>query len=165
MRTSHLLILLTLLSSCNTNKYNTWSIINFTDEFGEKQSSAIGYEAFFRGKMENNISGNDDLTINVQIEDTTVRMIFYEYNKNIITQLPENEFVNARIKLSNNEIKDIQMFCYQNRLFDAQKGELLKLILSQNKPVKIFINLYQINTKYNFEIDPIGLKNILKMKR
>jgi hypothetical protein len=137
------------------------------DEFGDviPGKSAIG--ADIQGTMSNSATSNAPLIVRIQLEDSSMYTSFYEYGREPQAKLPENEFITIKIKLANGDVSQLKLFLFQNYLTDSHK-DFFNLLMSQSSPIKVIVDLSTVSsyesTIYNFEIDPTGLKNILKSK-
>jgi hypothetical protein len=147
---------------------SAWQVVKVKDEFGDIVQGKSTIAADFKGKMSNSIISDADLTVTMQIlADSTIVGIFYEYNKKPQAKLPETQYITAKIKLADGEVTKVKMLLFHNMMWDNDK-KLFKLLMTQSSPIKVIVDLSDISqyetTIYNFEIDPSGLKDLLKKK-
>lgn len=146
-----------------------WKIDDVKDEFGDIVQGNSIIVADFKGKMANSATADADLTVRIEVlADSTISTKFYEYGREPQATLPETVNVDTRIKLANGEVVTVQQLLFQDMMVDKDK-KLLNLLLSQSGPVKVIVDLNTLrrnseNIVYNFEIDPIGLKDVLSGK-
>lgn len=151
-------------SEKETNK-SVWQKVGVKDEFGDIIEGESSIMANFEGTMSNTAVSNEDLTVAMQVvEDSTIYSSFYEYSREPQAQLPDSKYLTIKVKVSNGEVLEVEQFLYGNMMIDNDK-ELLKILLSQDKPVKVIADISRAdkyaNGVYNFEIDPNGLKDVL----
>lgn len=151
----------------NKKTESAWQVFQVKDEFGDivEGKSTIGAE--FKGTMSNSAVSGADLTVRMQVQDSTIYSIFYEYSREPQAKLPESKHLTIKVKVSSGEVLEVKQLLYKNMMVDSRK-ELLKILLSQDKPVKIIADISLVdkyaNDVYNFEIDPSGLKEVLNNK-
>lgn len=154
-------------SNKEVNKTNesAWKALQVKDEFGDIIDGESTIAADFKGTMSNSAVSGADLTVRMQVEDSTIYSIFYEYSREPQAQLPDSKFLTIKVKVSNGEVLEAKQFLYGNMMVDSDK-ELLKILLNQDEPVKVIADISRAdeyaNGVYNFEIDPNGLKEVLK---
>jgi hypothetical protein len=165
-------LVLLFITSCSNNKdtkvkdnnENKWQTVKVTDEFGDIIEGELTLSAQFKGTFSNSAVEGERLTVNIQVIDSTFYTTFYEYNNPPMAELPSFEYVYLKIKIDNGEVVEARQLLYNNAMLDSDK-ELLNILLEQKKPVKVIMDLSEVNeysrTKYNFEIDPKGLKESL----
>ena len=144
---------------------SAWQVVQVKDEFGDIVEGKSTIAADFEGTMSNSAVSDADLTVRMQIQDSTIYSIFYEYSREPQAQLPASKFLTIKVKVSSGEVLEAKQFLYNNMMVDSDK-ELLNILLSQDKPVKVIADISRAdkyaNGVYNFEIDPNGLKEVLK---
>jgi hypothetical protein len=160
-----------ILTSCGsgtekkTENESAWQILQVKDEFGDIVEGKSTIAADFEGTMSNSAVSGAELTVRMQVEDSTIYSTFYEYSREPQAQLPDSKFLTIKVKVSNGEVLEAKQFLYGNMMVDSDK-ELLKILLSQDKPVKVIADISRAdkyaNGIYNFDIDPSGLKEVLK---
>jgi hypothetical protein len=175
-KASNLFFAIVILISCSDSKENKktkevnnkdiqWQMSKVQDEFGDVIEGKSTLSAEFKGTFSNSAVTNQNLTVSMQISDSTIYTTFYEYNKPPKAELPQSQYSFLKIKTDNGEIIEVRQFLYNNAMLDMDK-ELLLLLLKQKKPIKVIMDFSEINkysrTKYNFEIDPNGLKEFFK---
>jgi ribosome-binding protein aMBF1 (putative translation factor) len=149
----------------NKGNESAWQVSQVKDEFGDIVEDKSTIAADFKGTMSNSAVSGEDLTVRMQVEDSTIYSIFYEYSREPQAQLPDSKFLTIKVKVSSGEVLEAKQFLYGNMMIDNDK-ELLKILLSQDKPVKVIADISladkYANGLYNFVIDPSGLKEVLK---
>lgn len=152
-------------SEVESNNESAWQLMQIKDDFGDIIEGKSNIVADFEGTMSNSAVSGANLTVRMQVEDSTLYSIFYEYSRKPQAQLPDSRFLTIKVKLSNGEVLEAKQFLYGNIMVDSDK-ELLKILLSQDKPVKVIADISlvdkYVNSVYNFEIDPNGLMEVLK---
>ncbi|MCP4551476.1 MAG: hypothetical protein GY834_05450 [Bacteroidetes bacterium] len=146
----------------NIDKKSAWEIVDVVDEFGDKidgESSIIG---LFEGKMSNSATTDSKLTIKMQVQDSSIYTIFYEYGEHQ-SQLEDYKYLQLKVKTENGEVIKIKQLLFRNMMVDSD-GELLNLILAQESPLKMIadfsaVSKYESNV-FSFEIDPKGLNEL-----
>lgn len=106
------------------------------------------------------------LKVKIQLEDSTLYMIFFENQSNTISNLPSNKSISLRVQTIDKNIKNINQYLDNNYIIDSNK-ELLNLLLSQKSEIKIIVDLTileenQMDKKFYFTINPIGLVNSMQ---
>jgi len=144
---------------------SAWQVVQVKDEFGdiiEAESALVGT---FKGTMSNSATSDAGLTVKMQILDSKIYSTFYKYNRKTKAQLPDSKFMKIKIKVSSGEVLEAEQFLYGNMMVDSDK-ELLNILLSQDKEVKVIADISNANKYsneiYKFVIDPNGLKEVLK---
>jgi hypothetical protein len=145
---------------------SAWVESPVVDEFGDIIEGESIITSSSQGKFSNSATSDSDLTVNMQIVDGSIYAVFYEYNSAPQAHLPENEFINVKAKVESGEIVKVQQFLYNHIMCDTE-GELTSLVLNQSSPLKVIVDLSTIDkysyTTYQFEIDPSGLSQLLKL--
>ena len=144
---------------------SAWKAMQVKDEFGDIVEGKSIIAADFSGKMKNSATSDADLRASLQIQDSIIYTMFYEYSGENQARLPESEFVKIKVKVSSGEVLEVNQFLYGNYMQDTDK-ELLRILLEQEEPVKVIVDLSLadkfFNGIYNYEIDPNGLKEIVR---
>jgi len=144
---------------------SSWKVLNVKDEFGDIVDGKSTVVADFKGTMTNSAVADAELTARIQLQDSTLYTYFYEYNTPPQAQLDNKKFLTLKIKLANGEVLEAKQFLFNNMVVDQDKV-LLEILLNQNQPIKVIADMSQVNkyskTIYKFEIDPKGLKEVLK---
>jgi hypothetical protein len=145
---------------------SAWVESPVVDEFGDIIEGESIITSSSQGKFSNSATSDSDLTVNMQIVDGSIYAVFYEYNSAPQAHLPENAFINVKAKVESGEIVKVQQFLYNHIMCDTE-GELTSLVLNQSSPLKVIVDLSTIDkysyTTYQFEIDPSGLSQLLKL--
>jgi hypothetical protein len=144
-----------------------WKILEVKDKFGDKVKGESVIAGDFSGKGSNGLTPETDILIRVQIRDSTIAIAFSENNGRRQAILPENQFMNVDIKLSNGKLISAKVFLSQNMMWDdSDTRALYQLLMSEKDPFKVNVDLGRASeytkTIYNFEINPKGLKNLLQ---
>jgi hypothetical protein len=143
-----------------------WRIVEIKDNAGKVVPGKSAIMATIKGRMSNSTSPDAELTVKMQIQDSVIVTLFYEYKTQSEAKLPESGFFNATVKLSDGKLTKAKQLFYKNMMVDDDK-DLFYLLLSQKSPVKMEVNLSRFNkrenTIYNYEIDPAGLGDLLKV--
>ena len=144
---------------------SSWEVLNVKDEFGDIVDGKSSVVADFKGTMTNSAVADAELTARIQLQDSTLYTSFYEYNKPPQAQLDNSKYLTLKIKVANGEVVEAKQFLYDNMMVDLDKV-LLDILLNQNQPIKVIADMSQLNkyskTIYKFEIDPKGLKEVMK---
>lgn len=139
-----------------------WRVAGSVDEFGDKVEGEANVTAKFKGQMSNSATTSSEMEVEVIISDMMLLGI-YEYGRSLAS-LPSNEFFAIKVKMENDSTDFVRVFSTNNVLVDAD-GDLMEKLLNQKKPLKVSVDLSRANqylsSKYNFEIDPNGLSDII----
>ncbi|MFT6002387.1 MAG: hypothetical protein ACI95T_001148 [Flavobacteriales bacterium] len=146
-------------------KKGFWEPVKIVDEFGEEVEGKSAIVGMFEGKMSNSATTNSDIKIEVQIgTDNNSFITFYEYGDRK-GNLPDRKLFKIKIKKEDGSTEFIEQFSMNNMMADT-KGLLIEKVLAQETPLKINVDLKRASkyesTVYNFEINPKGLKELLK---
>jgi hypothetical protein len=145
-----------------------WHIVEIRDNAGKVVPGKSAIMATIKGRMSNNSTPDAELTVKMQIQDSTIVTQFYEYKNQLEARLPDKGFFSAVIKLSDGRLTKAKQFFYKNMMVDDDK-DLFFLLLSQKNPIKIIVELgrfnKQENSVYSYEIDPAGLADLLKKNK
>lgn len=161
-----------ILNSCGSgtekntdSNSSSWQVVQVKDEFGDIVKGESSVSADFRGTMSNSAVVDAALTVRMQIADSTIYSVFHEYDGKTKAQLPNSKYLTIKVKVSGGEVLEVKQFLYKNMMVDNDK-ELLKILLSQNKPVKVIADISMADKYssgvYIFEVDPNGLKEVVK---
>ena len=88
-----------ILASCKneTEKYiinkkeSSWQVVQVKDKFGDIVENESAIAAQFKGTMTNSTIADASLTVLMQIKDSTIFTIFYEYNNEPQAELPDSK--------------------------------------------------------------------------
>lgn len=143
---------------------SAWKVGNVTDEFGDVIKDKSVIMADFPGKMSNSAIENAELIVKMQIQDSTLFTVFYEYGKSPQARLPKGK-ISIKLKMFNGDVLNVKQYLYENMMVDDNNA-LMKIILAQDKPFKAIVNLKDVDNFYNgvysYEISPAGLKGLIK---
>jgi ribosome-binding protein aMBF1 (putative translation factor) len=149
----------------NSKKESAWKVTQIKDEFGDIVEGKSTIAAAFEGTMSNSAVSDEDLTVRMQVQDSTIYSLFYEYGREPQSQLPDSKYLTIKVKVSSGEVLEAKQFLYKNMMLDTDK-ELLNILLNQDKPVKVIADISRADKYssgvYLFEIDPSGLKEAIK---
>jgi hypothetical protein len=171
-KTTHLILAIVIaitITSCTNDAGSktkpVWQIEQLKDEFGDKVEGETAIVANFNGKMYNSAVSGANLTVRMTLYDSLFFTDFFEYSTPPSAYLSDSDNVIIDLKLSNGEKIEVKQFLRKNLMCDFE-NELFDIILSQNKPIKVIVDLSKANefsnATYYFEIDPTGLKDLLK---
>jgi hypothetical protein len=154
---------------------SAWEKVDVVDEFGDIKKNEFAIIGKFNGKFSNSIATDAELIVKMQVADSSIFTMFYEYGREPKAELPNNKFVNIKVKLNNGVIKELNMFLMDNLMTDGNKKTgLSNLIRTERKPFKVIVDLKNVldggfkydgehkDKSYVFEIDPRGFNEIVK---
>lgn len=124
--------------------------------------------ADFNGKFSNDATEGAELRVHMQIQDSTVITIFYEYKNRKQAVLPQNKYVNAIFKSSKGELADVKQILYNNMMVDTDQN-MYDFLLSMKEPQEMRVEM-QVADKNNHSvyiatIDTAGLFEALNKSR
>ncbi|PKP35576.1 MAG: hypothetical protein CVU00_01620 [Bacteroidetes bacterium HGW-Bacteroidetes-17] len=141
-----------------------WKKVYALDEFGDKIESKYTLNVQFMGTMTNSLETGSNITVKMQIKDSIIYTIFYDYS-DLEDELPNGKSVNLKVKIENGEVLQVRQYFTNNRMIDKDKV-LLKLLLAQEVPLKVIADLSMADsdasTVYKYNISTAGLKDLLK---
>jgi len=141
-----------------------WKKIYALDEFGDKIESKYTLNAQFAGTMTNSVETGSSLNIKMQIKDSIIYAMFYDYS-DLEDELPNGKSLNLKVKIENGEVLQVKQYFSNNRMIDKDKT-LLKLMLAQETPLKVIADMSKVNsyesTVYRYDISTAGIKDLLK---
>lgn len=141
----------------------SWQVRKIVDEFGDEVKGKSTIVGDFEGKMSNSAVSDAKLIARLQVQDSSIYTMFYEYGNSPQATLPKGE-ISIKIKLFNGDVLNVKQYLYENMMVDNDK-ELFKILTTQDKPVKAVVDLSRAkgysNEVYSYEIDPAGLKGLL----
>lgn len=141
-----------------------WKKVYALDEFGDKIESKYTLNAQFAGTMTNSVETGSSLNIKMQIKDSIIYAMFYDYS-DLEDELPNGKSLNLKVKIENGEVLQVKQYFSNNRMIDKDKT-LLKLMLAQETPLKVIADMSKVNsyesTVYRYDISTAGIKDLLK---
>jgi len=141
-----------------------WKKIHALDEFGDKIESKYTLNVQFKGTMTNSVETGSNITVKMQIKDSLIYTMFYDYS-DLEDELPNGNSINLKVKIENGEVLQVKQYFSNNRMIDKDKV-LLKLLLAQEVPLKVIADLgmadSDASTVYRYDISTAGLKDLLK---
>lgn len=156
-----ILILSVFLFGCNTEQAEvesaTWEAVPITDEFGEVKEGGSAIVGIFEGTMSDPSTESATLKVKILVQGETVSISLLEHGIQKAT-FKESSSLTLDLK-TEEEVKSIDLFYFKGHIFEKEEGQIMEVLNNESNPIKALIK--QGQTKYLFEIDPTGLKELL----
>lgn len=156
-----ILILSVFVFGCNTEQAEvesaTWEAVPITDELGEVKEGESAIAGVFEGTMSDPSTESATLKVKILVQGETVSISLIE-NGNQKAVFPESSSLSLDLKVKE-EVKKIDLFYFKGHIFEKEEGQIMGVLNNESEPIKALIK--QGQTKYLFEIDPTGLKELL----
>ena len=141
-----------------------WKKVYALDEFGDKIENKYTLNAKFSGTMTNSVETGSNLSIKMQIKDSIIYAMFYDYS-DLEDELPNGKTINLKVKIESGEVLEVKQYFSNNRMIDRDKT-LLKLMLAQETPIKVIADMSKVDsyesTVCRYDISTAGIKDLLK---
>ena len=156
-----ILILSVFVFGCNTEQAEvesaTWEAVPVTNEFGEEKEGELAIVGVFKGTMTDPIRGNAPLKAKILVQGDVISINLLEHGIQKAT-FRESSSLSLDLK-AGEEVKSIDLFYFKGHIFEKGEGQIMEVLNNESEPIKALIK--QGQTKYLFEIDPTGLKELL----
>lgn len=156
-----ILILSVFVFGCNTKqteiKNATWEAIPITDEFGEVKEGGSAIVGVFEGTMSDPSTESAPLKAKILVQGETVSIsLIKDGNQKAV--FPESSSLSLDLK-AKEEVNKIDLLYFKGHIFEKEEGQIMEILNNESEPIKALIK--QGQTKYLFEIDLTGLKELL----
>ncbi len=156
-----ILILCIFLFGCNAEQSKvvsaTWEAVPITNELGEEKAGERGIRGLFEGTMSDPGTESAPLKAKILVQGETISLSLLEYGDQKAV-FPESSSLNLDLK-AGEMVKSIDLFYFKGHIFEKEEGQIMEVLNNQTEPIKALIK--QGQSKYLFEIDPTGLKELL----